>query len=207
MRINNSYSDGKTLDYGLAQGSVLVPRLFNIYVHPFYPYIQALAYEVEGFADDHQLFKSFVPLYQTEVWYNDCLKSVSTWMNTYFLKLNKTKTKILVLAPPNVMSSIEIHGTFMGNKTFRFVSSAKNLGVWLDENLDFKTHICKVVSSCFMVLREIWKVKTFLPKECLYVLLYAHWYFQNWIIAMHCTTILIIANIICYSRCKMQPFD
>ena len=88
-------------------------------------------------------------------------------MNTYFLKLNKTKTKILVLAPPNVMSSIEIHGTFMDNKTIRFVSSAKNLGVWLDENLDFKTHICKVVSSCFMVLREIWKVKTFLPKECL----------------------------------------
>ena len=82
-------------------------------------------------------------------------------MNTYFLKLNKTKTKILVLAPPNVMSSIEIHGTF------RFVSSAKNLGVWLNENLDFKTYIHKLVSSCFMVLREIWKVKTFLPKECL----------------------------------------
>ena len=89
-------------------------------------------------------------------------------MNEHLLlKLNKTKTKILVLAPPNVMSSIEIHGTFMDNKTIRFVSSAKNLGVWLDGNLDFKTLIRKVVSSCFMVLREIWKVKTFLPKECL----------------------------------------
>ena len=31
-------------------------------------------------------------------------------------------------------------------------------------------HIRKVVSSCFMVLREIWKVKTFLPKECSLVL-------------------------------------
>ena len=97
----------------------------------------------------------------------DCLRSVSEWMSTYFFKLNKSKTKILVLSPPTAMSSIKIHGMFMEDKCIRFVSSAKNLGVWLDENLDFKTHTRKVVSSCFTTLRNISKVKNFIPKECL----------------------------------------
>ena len=170
VKINSSYSDSESLDFGEAQGSILGPPLFNIYVRTFYPFIQALAFNVEGFADDHQLFKSFLPMFQTHVLgsdINDCLRSVSEWMNTYFLMLNKSKTKILVLAPPSVMSSIEIHGIFMDNKSMRFVDSAKNLGVWLDENLNFKTHIRKVVSSCFMVIREISKIKKFLPKECL----------------------------------------
>ena len=65
------------------------------------------------------------------------------------------------------MSLIDIHGMFLEDECIRFVSNAKNLGVWLDENLDFKTHIQKVVSSCFMTLRKISKIKCFLPQDCL----------------------------------------
>ena len=170
VKINESYSEVIELLYGLAQGSVLGPPLFNIYVRSLYPYIQALKYAIEGFADDHQLFKSFLPIFQTEVLgydINECLLAISEWMNEYFLKLNKSKTKILVLGPPSVLSSIIIKGTFMDNGCVRFVNSAKNLGVWLDENLDFGTHIQKVVSSSFMVIRAISKIKSFLPREYL----------------------------------------
>ena len=170
VKINEEYSDVELLLYGLSQGSVLGPPLFNIYIRPLYPYIQKLKFEIEGFADDHQLFKSFLPVCQMEVLgsgINDCLQSVAIWMNEYFLKLNKSKTKILVLAPPTVMSSIAIKGTFIENKCMRFVSSAKNLGVWLDEFLDFSTHVRKVVSASFMVIRAIAKIKSFLPHEYL----------------------------------------
>ena len=170
VKINESYSDVELLLFGLAQGSVLGPPLFNIYIRSLYPYIHALRYEIEGFADDHQLFKSFLPVFQTEVLgngINDCMQAVAMWMNEYFLKLNKSKTKILVLAPPSVMSSIVIKGTFIESSCIRFVNCAKNLGVWLDENLDFGTHVRKVVSSSFMVIRAIYKIKSFLPREYL----------------------------------------
>ena len=88
-------------------------------------------------------------------------------MNSFFLKLNQSKTKILVLAPPTLASSINIHGTFLDEGCIRFVDCAKNLGVWLDQHLNLKTHIQKVVSSCYMILREISKIKSFLPKEAL----------------------------------------
>ena len=170
VKINESYSDVDMLCYGLAQGSVLGPPLFNIYIRSLYPYIQALDYDIEGFADDHQLFKSFLPVFQVEILgqgINDCLKAVENWMNEFFLKLNKTKTKILVLAPLSIMSSIIIHGTFVENQCIRFVSCAKNLGVWLDENLNFSFHVKKVASHAFMVIRGIYKIKYFLPKEYL----------------------------------------
>ena len=168
VKINESYSNVDALLYGLAQGSVLGPPLFNIYMRPLYPYIQSFGYEIEGFADDHQLFKSFLPVFQVEVLgngVNDCLVAVSKWMDEFFLKLNKGKTKILVLAPPSILSMIEINGTFIEGSCIRFLSCAKNLGVWLDENLNFATHIRKVVSSSFMVIRGISKIKFFLPHE------------------------------------------
>ena len=164
------YSESVPLEYGVAQGSVLGPPLFNIYIRSFYSFINTTSYEVEGYADDHQLFKKFIPIFQTQVLgssVNRCLQAVSEWMTAFFLKLNKSKTKILVLAPPSVMSLIDIHGMFLEDECIRFVSNAKNLGVWLDENLDFKTHIQKVVSSCFMTLRKISKIKCFLPQDCL----------------------------------------
>ena len=131
---------------------------------PLYPYIQSYNYDIEGFADDHQLFKSFLPVFQTEVLgsgINDCLQNASRWMDEYFLKLSKVKTKILVLAPPSILSQIEINGIFTENTCIRFVSCAKNLGVWIDENLNFTTHVRKVVSSSFMVIRAIAKIKSF----------------------------------------------
>ena len=176
VKINNEYSEEVELLYGLAQGSVLGPPLFNIYVRSLYPRIQALRYAIEGFADDHQLFKSFLPIFQTEVLGYDidkCLKEVAAWMNEFFLKLNQSKTKILVLGPPSVLSSIDIKGTFTGNNCIRFVTSAKNLGVWLDENLDFGTHIRKLVASTFSVIRGISKIKSFLPRDYLTIIVCA----------------------------------
>ena len=64
VMINDTYSDSASLDYGVAQGSVLGPILFNVYIRTFYNYVQPLAFKVEGYADDHQLYKRFVPLCQ-----------------------------------------------------------------------------------------------------------------------------------------------
>ena len=94
-------------------------------------------------------------------------------MNRYFLRLNQSKTKILVLAPPSVMASIHIHGSHTDTGCIRFVTSAKNLGVWLDHILTFKTQVSKVASSCFLAIRDIAKIKSFLPRETLRILVSA----------------------------------
>ena len=132
VKINSSHSDESGLDYGVAQGSVLGPPLFNIYIRSLRKHVEPSRFNIFGFADDHQLLKTFLPFFQVEALdgdINKCLKLISEWMNSFFLRLNAGKTKILVIMPPSLRVTIKLQGTFIDNKQcIRFVHSAKNLG-------------------------------------------------------------------------------
>ena len=86
-------------------------------------------------------------------------------MNEYFLKLNETKTKILIMAPPSIQLQIVIRGIFIGNECIRFVDSAKNLGIILDNILSFESQINNLVKVCFITLKKLHQVKGYLSKE------------------------------------------
>ena len=76
-------------------------------------------------------------------------------MNEFFLKLNPSKTKILVTAATSIQPEIIIRGMFLENECIRFVDSAKNLGVILDNELCFADQINHVVKSCFSTTRKL----------------------------------------------------
>ena len=125
-------------------------------------------FSIFGFADDHQLLKTFLPMLQIEALGGDvqgCFDIIIDWMNKSFLKLNAGKTKILIVAPPAVANTIIISGVFVNGDCIRFVHSAKNLGVILDDELQFSKQITKVVQSCFLTIRELSKIKPFLSYE------------------------------------------
>ena len=168
VKIGDCYSESMELLFGVAQGSVLGPILFKIYIRSLYKHIKATKFNVEGFADDHQLIKQFLIAFQSKALganIVDCLKHVGEWMNEYFLKLNESKTKILVMAPPSVQLEIVIRGIFIGKECIRFVDSAKNLGVILDSVLSFENQINKVVKACFATIKKLSQVKGFLSTE------------------------------------------
>ena len=167
VKIGESYSDAIELLYGVAQGSVSGPRLFNIYARSLYEYVEPIKFNIEGFADDHQLWKQFIPKLQHFALGEDinlCITRISAWMNDHFLCLNNSKTKILVISPPSIRREVVIGGAFVMNNCIRFVDSAKNLGIILDAKLTFEGQINKVVKSCFMALRKLSSIKLFLSE-------------------------------------------
>ena len=89
MKIGDyTYSDEVLLPYGVAEGSVQGPRFFNIYTKLLYKYIEPTRFDIEGFADDHQLMKGFLPIMQCYALQDNiqyCLDSISQWMNGHFL--------------------------------------------------------------------------------------------------------------------------
>jgi len=168
VKIGNDYSDIETLLYGVAQGSVLGPRFFNIYTKPLYKYIEPTGFDIDGYADDNQLLKRFLPVQQGYALADSiqhCLNCILQWMNEYFLRLNQEKTKILVIAPPSIRKQIKIGGVFLRNTCVRFVESAKDLGVILDSELSFDSQINKLVKACFMVIRKLYSIKPFLSSD------------------------------------------
>lgn len=168
VKIGESYSYEAILKFGIGQGTILSPDLFNIYIRSLKKIIDRIRFIVFGFADDHQLMKKFLPAFQRYALdddINDCFKLITEWMNHFFLRLNSAKTKILVFIPPNIRNEIKIEGTYINNECVRFVHSSKNLGVILDDELSFNEQVTKVVKTCFMIIRKISKVKEFLTTE------------------------------------------
>ena len=51
--------------------------------------------------------------------------------------------------------------------------TVKNLGCWLDSQLKMSTHLTNVCKACFFHLHNIWRIKKFLSRDSLLVLLHA----------------------------------
>ena len=168
VKIRDAYSDTGRLIYGEAQGSVLGPTMFNIYIRSFKKHVDPSKFSIFGFADDHQLIKTFLPVLQIQALdgdINKCFDLITEWMNCFYLRLNATKTKILVIVPPSLRDTIKIKGTFIKGNCIRFDETAKNLGVVIDDELSFREQINKIVASCFTVIRKLSKIKEFLTYE------------------------------------------
>ena len=69
----------------------------------------------------------------------------------------------MVVAPEAIKQKIIINGIFIGSECIRFVEEGKNLGVYLDSVLSLDGHINKVVKGCHSTLRQISRVRKFLP--------------------------------------------
>ena len=104
------------IKFGVPQGSVLGPVLFNIYVRSLYSTVESMKFSVHGFADDHQIYKSFHPQQEYSILVNElprCFEEINNWMSNHYLQLNPGKTEIIVFGSQPVLQKLRIHGAFI----------------------------------------------------------------------------------------------
>ena len=53
----------------------------------------------------------------------------------------------------------------LGQQCIRFSDKVKNVGVWLDANLNMDTHVNRVVAVCYKMLKDIGRIRNVLTKE------------------------------------------
>ena len=97
--VKGSRSDSRNVKYGVPQGSVLGPVLFNIYVRNFTQLLINAGFTVHGYADDHQALTAFKIEFQYQTLAHSlpkCLNLITDWMTSHFLKLNAGKSKLLI---------------------------------------------------------------------------------------------------------------
>ena len=167
--VGNSFSDPVELSFGVPQGSVLGPILFNIYITCLSTVFLTSGFQTMSYADDNSGYQVFSLSSEQSMFTEhipDLLQNISCWMEEYFLKLNQDKTKIIVFGSKNFQSNL-VNSTVTphSGKIIKIVDAVKYLGVRLDNRLTMKPHINKVTSNCYRVLRKIKSIRSFITQD------------------------------------------
>ena len=94
MKIGDYQLSCRQIVCGLPQGSILGPKLFNMYINDICKTSQVLKFIL--FADDTNIFASGDDLQQLCRFVNLELKSVNKWFKQNKLSLNLSKSKMMI---------------------------------------------------------------------------------------------------------------
>ena len=125
-------------------------------------------FSTSSFADDSNGRKQFALTFQFNTLKNDivnCLKHIIEWSNAHYMKINPDKTEILLLYPCCMNKEIIIKGVIFEDQCIRFSTEVKNVGVWLDKNLQMDKHINSVTSHSYKILKDIGRIRKCLEQS------------------------------------------
>ena len=119
--------------------------------------------QAEMYVDDCQLFLKFKVSDSANVnsAVNNDLIRMSTWCSHNSLLINPKKTKLLVAGLPQLLLPVSyvLYRSQLLGKTISPVLVAKDLGVYLDQCLNYNTEKTKSASTCFLQLVQVNRVK------------------------------------------------
>ena len=170
VQIGNSKSDALRQICGVPQGSILGPLFFILYIND----LPACSNELEFilFADDTSIFFEHSDLDALTSHLNDQLKNVSTWLKANKLSINVKKTKLMIFRPRQ-KTLLPTRQIVLENNVLEQVDNTKFLGVYIDQHLDWKTHVNFIAAKISKSVGLLCKAKYYLPSKSLLTLYYA----------------------------------
>ena len=125
-------------------------------------------FNTSSFADDSNGRRSFALSFQFQILKNEvpnCMQQIVTWSHAHFMMINPDKTELLLLYPPSLNKEVLIKGILFEDQCIRFSEFVKNVGVWIDKNLDLNKQVTNIASHCYKILKDIGCIKKNLDKK------------------------------------------
>ena len=175
--VNDAMSEEMHLNCGVPQGSCLGPVLFVIYISSLYDVISQHLPSVHGYADDYQLYIWFKPEPVSEresvKAMEMCVSDVRQWMLANRLMINDSKTEVMLVGTRQQLSKVSVEGIRVGDEVIASVSTVKNLGVYLDQNLKMDKRIAKLCNKSFYQLYKLKRIRKFFSKDAIETVVHA----------------------------------
>ena len=168
VQIDDCTSTTLPVMFGVPQGSILGPVLFNLYVNDLSGVLPQ-SVDCHQYADDTTLLSHCKPacLHVGEANIQLALDAVETWSKNNNLVLNPTKTKVMVFATQQLCHYHQLEdyrpALSTNGKRLERLASTKLLGVHFQEHLSWTEHINKTISSSYATLAVLRKLKNLAP--------------------------------------------
>ena len=166
VQIDDRKSDMATVEFGVPQGSILGPVIFNLYVADLQSELQCDCYQ---YADDTTFYIHSKPcdLDFSAEHINKAVTSLRDYSKSCNLALNSSKTNWMLISTPQMARSHSLEERKLpiacGDTPLKRISCTKLLGVHMDQHLTWKTHVDHVLSSSYGTLSILRRLKNLAP--------------------------------------------
>ena len=169
IKLGDHCSTRRKISIGVPQESVLGPLLFLIFINDLINSAPQMEYIL--FADNTNIFSSEPQVLKEKLF------KIEEWCLANRLILNTKKTfQVIFKAPNKVISNPDVFNLSMGNSQLATISSTKFLGIEIDSNITFKTHIGQICRKLNYILLLMRSIRQFLDVPTMTNLYYTFFY-------------------------------
>lgn len=170
VSVSDVYSQARTTNIGVPQGSILGPLLFLLYINDL-PNCLASS-KCLLYADDTTLYNYDSTVLSLTSKLNVDLRNVLQWCNLNKLKINASKTKFVVFHS-HQRAIASTPSVTIDNQLIFASEYSSFLGVLLDSNLKYHHHIANVKRKMAYGMRILIKARSFFSHSTLISLYYS----------------------------------
>ncbi|GFX74944.1 RNA-directed DNA polymerase from mobile element jockey [Trichonephila clavipes] len=136
VRVENSLSTPRLILRGVPQGSLLGPKLFNLYINDI---PKAVGVHLAMYADDTVIFAQNIYNCNIIERLQNYVIRLETWLNDWKIKINASKSACLLFTRQRCIGNLPHVNIF--HQPVPWVTEYKYLGLILDTKLNFAKHI------------------------------------------------------------------
>jgi hypothetical protein len=175
VHINGTSSSKDSIKCGVPQGSILGPLLFCIFINDLPLALEDSSVNCDMFADDNTLHTNGKTTDEIEVSLQIGLDCVQDWCreNKMVLHPEKTKSMIITTRQKHQRQNLELK-LKLNSKCIEQVHEHKVLGVIIDDEMTWSSHISHVNKTLSRNLFLLYQLKHYVGTEARLSFYYAH---------------------------------
>ena len=163
VNLNSVSSEWKSMPRGCPQGSSFGPLLWNLFQNDMSFLVKES--NLTMYADDHQLYSTGTKCDTVMSNLSAQGKLAMTWYRDNFLLANSDKFQCLSINPRNIDRENQNTTLYIGNDGITSTPFIKLLGVEIDGDLDFTSHISNICTRTSQKVGVLMRLRNLIPTK------------------------------------------